>query len=543
MTAVLAPPTLVRRSQVDGRSRPARTRASLAAHGEQTALFVLFYAAYVAVGSVLLFHYGSVANDAVSRVDDGSNAIYSYQPHLAAVGFVWNPLPSLLEIPLLLLKGVWPALLAEGFAGNLLSAAFMAGAVVGVRGILADRGAGRTLRLMFPLLFALHPMSIVYGANGMSEAYFIFFMVWATRALLRYVSSRASRDLVVAGTCLGLGYLARYEAAAAAAGATLMVALIVYFRASGTVKERVRPVLVDLTLLVTPFALAFIGWSVSSFVIVGHAFEQFSSAYGNDGFILSDHNAIAAATGQGTSAAIPYALKQMLALEPFAILAVGAAAVVAVRRRSWTTLVPLAVFGPVIAFALVAFLAGETFGWLRFYIMEIPLTVVTVAVVLPARVEIPDDPDMAVAAGFTRGFALLAALAVLVPATYTGARSSRARRSRGKSTARSTRRSSRAAARPRKRSGRTRGSRRSWTGCTRLRARSSRRPSTRPASGPSRTGRTSSSRPPTRRTRRCCPIRCGSASATSWWRAPAPTTTRWSTPTRASGRPAPALDR
>jgi hypothetical protein len=420
VTAVLAPGLIVRRAPVARRSARDRLRSFAGAHGEQGALFAVFYAAYVTVAAVLVFHYGSVANDAVSRVDDGSEVLYSYQPHLAAVGFVWNPLPSLLEIPLLLLKGVWPALLTHGFAGNLVSAAFMAGAVVGVRGILADRGAGRGLRLVLPLMLALHPMSIVYGANGMSEAFFVFFMVWAARALLRYVERGSSRDLLVAGTNLGFGYLARYEAAAAAVGATLFVAVVVWFRTDGARHERIRRVLVDLTLLAAPFALAFIGWSALSYVIVGHLFEQFSSAYGNDGFIVADHGSIVAVTGQGTAAAIPYALRQLLSLEPFALVAVAVAVVVAFRRRSWSPLVPLAVFGPVVVFALGAFLAGETFGWLRFYIMEIPLCVVTIAVVIPPRVEIPEALDDAVAAGFRRAGVLMAAFAVLLPALYTG---------------------------------------------------------------------------------------------------------------------------
>jgi len=183
-------------------------------------------AAYITVAMVLQYHYGTQADDAISRLDNASAVIFSNDKHLAAVGFVWNPLPSLTEIPLLLFKGIWPDLLSRGLAALIMSSLFMAGAVVGVRGILADRGAGFVSRIAVPLAFAATPMIVIYGADGMSEAFFIFFLVWTTRSLIRYVDTGRQSDLVSAGVWMGLGYLSRYEAAAAALGMALVVVLV-----------------------------------------------------------------------------------------------------------------------------------------------------------------------------------------------------------------------------------------------------------------------------------------------------------------------------
>ncbi len=60
-------------------------------------------------------------------------------------------------------------------------------------------------------------MIVLYGGNGMSEAPYIFFTLWAVRRLLRWVRTDQVNDLVVAGIALGLDYLTRYEAVAAAA--------------------------------------------------------------------------------------------------------------------------------------------------------------------------------------------------------------------------------------------------------------------------------------------------------------------------------------
>src|SRR5437879_12022009 len=100
--------------------------------------------------------------------------MFSRDPHLAAIGFVWNPLPSLAVMPVLALKVLWPALARQAFAGNLVSAAFMAGAVVEVAGILADLGARRWLVAVLTASFALPPLVVLYGPHGVSEAHLLF---------------------------------------------------------------------------------------------------------------------------------------------------------------------------------------------------------------------------------------------------------------------------------------------------------------------------------------------------------------------------------
>lgn len=57
----------------------------------------------------------------------------------------------------------------------------------------------------------------------MSEALFVFFVVWAVRRLARWTSTDDVHDLMVAGFALGMSYLARYDALAATAAATVVV--------------------------------------------------------------------------------------------------------------------------------------------------------------------------------------------------------------------------------------------------------------------------------------------------------------------------------
>jgi hypothetical protein len=71
-------------------------------------------------------------------------------------------------------------------------------------------------------------------------------------------------------------------------------------------------------------------------------------------------------------------------------------------------------------FELVAFLAGETFGWLRFYIMEIPLAACLVAVLVPVKGRRRRPIAARTGMAALRGVALVALLAVIAPSYYTG---------------------------------------------------------------------------------------------------------------------------
>src|SRR5450631_3240482 len=54
-------------------------------------VMLLTLAVYLVLGVLLDFHYQTFALDAVSRLANGFYLLYSRDPHLAAVGFVWNP--------------------------------------------------------------------------------------------------------------------------------------------------------------------------------------------------------------------------------------------------------------------------------------------------------------------------------------------------------------------------------------------------------------------------------------------------------------------
>ena len=178
---------------------------------------------YAAVAWALDFKYHVYPPDAVSRMANGFYVLYSRHPHLAAIGFVWNPLQSVADMVPLLLWPVWPAVASHDVAGSVVSVLCMVGAVHQVRATLAESGVRRSARLLLTALFALNPMILYYAANGMSEALYLFTALATCRYLLRWFTRRDVRSLAYAAFALGFCYLARDEAVAIALMAGVLV--------------------------------------------------------------------------------------------------------------------------------------------------------------------------------------------------------------------------------------------------------------------------------------------------------------------------------
>ena len=155
--------------------------------GEGSVVFLLALGAYLVVAFLLDFEYRTFALDSFSRMANGFYIIYSWDPHLSAVGFVWDPLSSVADMVVLLGNHVWPALSHNNMAGSLVSALAMSGAVYQMWATLHEWGLTPSARLVMTAFFALNPMVVYYGGNGMSEGLFLFTLLASTRYLLRWM--------------------------------------------------------------------------------------------------------------------------------------------------------------------------------------------------------------------------------------------------------------------------------------------------------------------------------------------------------------------
>jgi hypothetical protein len=259
----------------------------------------------------------------------------------------------------------------------------MAGSVVVLHRVLLDLRVRRASAFVLAAGFALQPMIVMYGGNGMSEASFLFFLLLATRRLSSWLAMRRAWDLVLAGSALAFAYLTRIEAIPAVMAATAVVCVVSAVTTTGDRRVRIRIALLHGFLLAAPAAFAFVIWSIMSWVITGHPFEQISSQYGTASQITAGGDSFD--IGRGGIAAPRYLAMQLAGLAPLLPLALLAAGWTAFRRRDLRLLAPGALMGGVVLFELLAFLRGQTVGNLRYLITAIPLFFVLVGCTLGRR--------------------------------------------------------------------------------------------------------------------------------------------------------------
>ena len=338
-------------------------------HGrDKRILYAAAFTLYLAVGYWLQVRQGYILGDALARVSAAQSVVSSRDPHLAAIGFVFTPLTAMFEIPGVLLSPVFPAMTERAFAGSIMSAIFMAGAVVQVLSVGTDRGLGRWFAVTVAVLFAVNPMIVFYGSNGMSEAPFLFFLLWAVRRLIAWVGDDDVHHLVTAGfIAMGLAYLTRYDAVAAIAAAGVIVGVITYRRA--TSGSRLHRALLDLLMVSGPGLASFVGWAATSWLITGEAFAQFSSQYGNAAIIEQTGGSASSSLVSG----LTFGATCILLLAPTLIPLACWAGLLRWGRPAWAVLaVPVGMFGAVLAFQAYSYASGSTFPFLRFYIVAIP---------------------------------------------------------------------------------------------------------------------------------------------------------------------------
>ena len=346
-------------------------------------IFLAAWLPYLIIGVYLATEVQWFFGDALSRVQSAQSVLFSRSPHLSAIGFVFTPLTAIVQLPLVALSPWWPEMTTQALSAVIMSSAFMAGSVVQVSGIARDRGLDPFVAGMFTVCYAANPMVVLYAANGMSEAPYLFFLAWASRRLIRWITTDDVHELVVTGIALALAYLTRYDGGAAALAAGLVVGWVTYRRRDA--RKRLSRSLVDVTLVVAPSALAFVAWAITGWLITGNAFAQFTSEYGNAA-IIEQSGGSGSST---TSDAIWFSMTEMAILAPLLPILVLGLIGVRARRRRLSPLLPGLMIVAVLAFQIFGYARGSTFGFLRFYMTVILLAAIVALMSVPLRRPIP----------------------------------------------------------------------------------------------------------------------------------------------------------
>lgn len=251
---------------------PRRPRAS-----EAALIGWLAFAAYLALGLYMsLGMHGFFQGDAMSRLADAYYVLFSRDPHLAAIGFVWNPLPAVLDIPLAALHPWWPEMVSRGVGAAVLSAAFGGLSAYFLSNILNTLGLPRPWRIAVTVAYLINPFIVLYSGNGMTAVMLIGALLGCLDGLLRYQSGGVLRNLLSGAVWLSIAFLIRYEAAAF--GVAVAVALVVSMVMAGYDRHRIEGALI---LFLTPLVYAAGIWVYFNWLIMKNPLYFMNSAYSN----------------------------------------------------------------------------------------------------------------------------------------------------------------------------------------------------------------------------------------------------------------------
>ena len=321
----------------------------------------------------LLYVAEIFVGDAMARVVQAHSVVLSRDPHLAAVGFVWPPLPSIAEVPFVLLIQRFTA---PVFAGQIVSALFAGAMAAAMWGQMKRTNVPTRWGIALTLTVMLNPLVFYSSINGMTEVIFLFFAIAAAGALSSWDPTE-SRGLLVAGLLLGASFFVRYEAVAFAAAGVLSV-VVMQWRTPRW-RERVGAVVIA---FVAPVGYMVSLWIIWTWLFLGSPLAFLTGAGSNLYFTESirlGQNPVLSPLYNDPMLTARWVFDYLvLEFPPFLPLLLAGLVVSFVRRdRPLFILVVFAGVGP--AFLALQVYRGQLLSWSRFWIYAIPFSIVLFA--------------------------------------------------------------------------------------------------------------------------------------------------------------------
>lgn len=320
--------------------------------------------------------------DSLSRTIDAQAVLYSRDPHLGAIGFVWPPLPTLARI--VLMPITHPLGFGE-FTGQITSVIFTAGVVVVLHRILRNLGLPPRTRALWIGLAVLNPVVLLHFTNGTAESAFTLLLLLVVHYTLR-LSTSPVPAISGMGVAIAVALGVRYEALAIAGMATVGVVIfgVAQRRAASVRTSAVR---IEGMLAGLLFPVVFVGsmWLFFNWSIQGDPLFFYTSPFSIRGAADVARNApghVLEYAVHSVSGTLMYVTERTFQVAAVFIPATVALAWHALRRRDTIATTLLLVALSVHAMQAYQAFTGSIAPWLRYWVYLPLLTPIVLAYLL-----------------------------------------------------------------------------------------------------------------------------------------------------------------
>jgi hypothetical protein len=358
---------------------------------EQLALACGAFATFFILGLIAALGFGVYEPDALARVYSAARTVHGPNPTIANVGFIWPPLPALAEIPFILFN----PLITTGLAAVCMSATFAAFGLILLNRIIAPYVPGRRWRFAFLAAYQTNAMILIYALNGMTEVVMIFFTllgflgiqrlfqpdsvreVWGAQRLFLRDRGRDERHLtsvlVILGLSAALGFLTRFEAFSLTF--VLLAAIAIALRDRRATRAQYEAYALFYLLPVAAAVALVVGFS---WVITGNPlyFLNGKGSNASQTALAMPHSPHLVLLKGDLPRAFAHVATIATNLYPACWIALGALIAVTIRRRDRTAAALALLLVSFPTFQILLHTLGQSFGWIRFHIYLIPLSVV-----------------------------------------------------------------------------------------------------------------------------------------------------------------------
>lgn len=336
-------------------------------------LFSIVFLSELIGGIYFSYFKGILLNDAFSRTANAFYVVFVKPLRLASVGLVWNPLPSILQLPFAVMAKFWRPMVSSGISAVIVTAFFTALSSIFLFKIFTRLNIQKKYSLLIIFLYVSNPFIFFYGMNGMSESIMFFMIIYAVCNMTLWMLEGSPEYIIKIAFALTLAFYCRYEAIPFAIAVGLGVLINIFFNKNekqfipkNNKREIYHYAEGTAIVLFAPFFYGVLVWIFLNWSITGNPLYFLNSVYSN-----TTQSQLINALGT-PSAVLMYVIKKTLPFIPlFSALVIIRILKKKVLKSDFFVLFIL-VFS-LIVFHYLMLLKGSSYGWLRFFSYALPI--------------------------------------------------------------------------------------------------------------------------------------------------------------------------